>query len=145
MLLPYHLHWAPPITISFLHLVLFLQSILRILICGGASGALPMPVEDNLRRYYYDFPWNGYCFRVRGPSLCAEHIAEGYISHSFSQPKFFKPWFNTACSRAIHDREVAYKRYLSLPSPESHALYISARNHAKSVLQLAKHYFINRK
>ncbi|MPC86029.1 hypothetical protein E2C01_080841 [Portunus trituberculatus] len=33
----------------------------------------------------------------------------------------------------------------SLPSPESHALYISARNHAKSVLQLAKHSFIYRK
>ncbi|MPC41474.1 hypothetical protein E2C01_035067 [Portunus trituberculatus] len=32
--------------------------------------------------------------------------------------------------------------YLSLPSPESHALYISARNHAKSALQLAKHSFI---
>ena len=34
---------------------------------------------------------------------------------------------------------------MSLPSPESHALYISARNHAKSVLQLAKNSFINRK
>ncbi|MPC26144.1 hypothetical protein E2C01_019277 [Portunus trituberculatus] len=42
-------------------------------------------------------------------------------------------------------REVAHKRYLSLISPESHALYISAWNHAKSVLQLAKHSFINRK
>ena len=38
----------------------------------------------------------------------------------------------TACSHAIRDREVAHKRYLSLPSPESHALYISARNHAKN-------------
>ncbi|MPC47400.1 hypothetical protein E2C01_041145 [Portunus trituberculatus] len=45
----------------------------------------------------------------------------------------------------MQDREVAHKNYLSLPSPESHTLYISARNHAKSVLQLAKHSFINRK
>ncbi|MPC56535.1 hypothetical protein E2C01_050497 [Portunus trituberculatus] len=41
-----------------------------------------------------------------------------------------------ACSRAVHDREVAHKRYLSLPSPESHALYISAQNHAKSFFNL---------
>ena len=40
---------------------------------------------------------------------------------------------------------MAHKRYLSLPSSESHALYISARNHAKSVLQLAKNSFIHRK
>ena len=46
----------------------------------------------------------------------------------------------------IHDREVAHKgNYLSFPSPESRALYISTRNHAKSILQLAKHSFINRK
>ena len=94
----------------------------------------------DLRRYYADFPWNDYCFRDRDPSVCAERITEviesgmeAYIPHSFSRPKSSKPWFNTACSRAIHDREVAHKRYLSLPSPESHALYISARNHAKSV------------
>ncbi|MPC51801.1 hypothetical protein E2C01_045655 [Portunus trituberculatus] len=41
--------------------------------------------------------------------------------------------------------EVAHKKYLSLPSPESHALYISARNHAESVLQFAKHSLINGK
>ena len=65
---------------------------------------------------------------------------EAYIPHSFSRPKLSKPWFNTACSRAIHDREVVHKRCSSLPSPESHA-----RNHAKSVLQLAKNSFIHRK
>ncbi|MPC68275.1 hypothetical protein E2C01_062473 [Portunus trituberculatus] len=37
------------------------------------------------------------------------------------------------------------KRYLSLPSPESCALYISAQNHAKSILKLAKHMFIKKK
>ncbi|MPC84926.1 hypothetical protein E2C01_079680 [Portunus trituberculatus] len=102
--------------------------------------------SGDLRRYYADFPWNDYCFRVRDPCLCAERITEvivsgmkAYIPHSFSQPKPSEPWFNSACSHAIHDREVAHQKYLSLPSPESHALYISARNHAKSVLQLAKH------
>ena len=102
--------------------------------------------------YYADFPWNDYCIRVRDSSLCAERITEvivsdkeAYIPHSFSRPKPSKPWFNTACSRAIRDREVAQKRYLSLLSPESQALYISVRNHAKSVLQLAKNSFIHRK
>ncbi|XP_063864361.1 uncharacterized protein LOC135102784 isoform X1 [Scylla paramamosain] len=106
----------------------------------------------DLRRYFADFPWNDYCFCVRDPSLLAERITElivsgmeAYISRSFSRPKPSKPWFNTACFHAIHDREVAHKKYLSLPSPESHALYISAQNHAKSVRQLAKNSFINRK
>ena len=106
----------------------------------------------DLRRYYADFLWNDYCFRDRDPSLCAERKAEviesdmeAYIPHSFSRPKPAKPWFNTACSRAIHDREVAHKRYLSLPSPESHVLYTSGRNQAKSILQLAKNSFIHRK
>ncbi|MPC36368.1 hypothetical protein E2C01_029825 [Portunus trituberculatus] len=70
---------------------------------------------------------------------------EVYIPYSFSQRKPSKPWFNTVCFRVIHDEEVAHKRYLSLPSPESHALYISTRSHAKSLLQLAKHSFIDRK
>ena len=83
----------------------------------------------DLRRYYADFPGNGYCFRVRDPSLCTEHITEvivsgmeAYFPQSFSWTKPSKLWFNTACSRVIYDREVAQKRYLSLPSPESHAL-----------------------
>ena len=41
--------------------------------------------------------------------------------------------------------EVAHKRYLSLPSLDTHTLYVSTCNHAKSVLQLAKNSFINRK
>ncbi|MPC42288.1 hypothetical protein E2C01_035907 [Portunus trituberculatus] len=31
---------------------------------------------EDLRRYYVDFPWNDYCFRVRDPSLCAERLTE---------------------------------------------------------------------
>ena len=118
--------WVPPITISYLYLVLSLQFLLRILQSRGAFGILPL-----LWRYYADFPWNDYCFHDRDPSLCAEHITEVIVSS-----------MEAYIPRAIHDREVAHKRYLSLPSPESHALYISARNHAKSVLQLA---FIRRK
>ena len=63
---------------------------------------------------------------------------EAYITHNFSSHKAHKPWFNFACSRAIHDRVVAHKRYLSLPSPDTHALDISAPNHVKYILQLAK-------
>ena len=107
---------------------------------------------EDLRQYYSDFPWNDFCFRVRDPSLCAKRITEvivsgmeAYIPHTFSNPKARKPWFNSTCSRAVKDREVAHKRYRSNPSPETHALYISARNHTKSVLQLAKNSFINRK
>ncbi|MPC63464.1 hypothetical protein E2C01_057563 [Portunus trituberculatus] len=103
--------------------------------------------SGDLRRYYAGFSWNDYCFRVRDPSLSAERITEvtvsgmeAFIPHSFSQPQPSKPWFTTACSRAIYDRDVAHERYLSV---SSHALYIFARNHAKSVLQLAKHSFIN--
>ena len=103
--------------------------------------------------YYSDFPRNDYYFRVRDPSLCAKCITEiivsgmevYYIPRTFSSPKAHKPWFNLACSRAIHDREVAHKRYLSLPSPDTLALYISARNHAKSVLHLAQNSFIKRR
>ena len=73
----------------------------------------------DLRRYYGDISWNDYCFSARDLSLCAEPISEvivsgmeAYIHHSFSQPKPSKPWFNTVCSCAIHDREVAHKRYM---------------------------------
>ncbi|MPC99853.1 hypothetical protein E2C01_095295 [Portunus trituberculatus] len=44
MLSPFHLRWAPPITISFLYLVLFLQSLHRIPQSKGASGVLPLSV-----------------------------------------------------------------------------------------------------
>ncbi|MPC43523.1 hypothetical protein E2C01_037172 [Portunus trituberculatus] len=103
----------------------------------------------DMRRYYADFPWNDYCFCVRDLYLCAERITEvivsgmeAYIHHSFSEPIRSKLWFNSAYSRAIQDREVAHKRNFSLPSPESHALYIPSRNQAKSVLKCAKHSFI---
>jgi len=107
---------------------------------------------DDLRSYFSDFPWNDYCFQTGDPSECAQRITEvivsgmeAYIPHSFSLPHAKKPWFNHACSRAIKDREAAHKRYLSLPTPDNHALYISARNRAKSTLQLTKNSFINRK
>ncbi|MPC61346.1 hypothetical protein E2C01_055416 [Portunus trituberculatus] len=34
----------------------------------------------DLNRCYADFSWNNYCFRVRDPSLCAEHITEVIVS-----------------------------------------------------------------
>ena len=107
---------------------------------------------DDLRMYFSDFPWNDYCFRVRDPSVCAQRITEvivsgmeAYIPHTFSPTHARKPWFNHACSRAVKDREAAYRRYLSLRTNDSHSLYISARNRAKSILRLTKNSFINRK
>ncbi len=98
-----------------------------------------------LRWHYADFPWNDYCFHIIDPSLCVEHMTGDSVWHGGVHSSLFfslvlgLPNLGlTACSRAINDREVAHKRYLNFPSPESHALYISARNHAKSVLQLAK-------
>ena len=44
---------------------------------------------------------------------------------------------NSACSRALKDREVVHKRYRSHPSAKIakiHALYIYAFNHAKSII-----------
>ena len=70
---------------------------------------------------------------------------ELFISHSFSNTKAKKPWFNSVCSRAVRDREAAHKRYRSHPSAETHTLYISARNHARSIVQFIKSSFINRK
>ena len=63
---------------------------------------------------------------------------ELYIPHIFSNSKTKKPWFNSACSRGVKDRAAAHNRYRSHPSAETHAKYISARNHAKSISQLIK-------
>ena len=88
---------------------------------------------------------------VKDPSLFAERKMEiivfgmeAYIPNAFSSPKTHKPWLNLACSRAIHDKEVVHKYYLSLPSPDTHALYVSTRNYAKSVLHLDKKIIINK-
>ena len=69
---------------------------------------------------------------------------ELYIPHTFSNAKAKKPWFNSACSRAVNDRKAAHKRYRSNLSVETLALYISARNHAKFTLQHIKNSSINR-
>ena len=70
---------------------------------------------------------------------------ELYIPHTFSNTKAKKLWFNSACSRAVKNREAAHKRYRSHPSAETYALYMSARNHAKFILQLTKNSFVNGK
>jgi hypothetical protein len=107
---------------------------------------------DDLRQYFQDFPWNDYCFRGQGPSECAERISEvitsgmeAYIPFTFPHSNSKKSWFNQACSTAVHNREEAFKRYRRLQTPESHTLYISARNRAKSVLRLSKKSFIRAK
>src|SRR6201990_1347100 len=107
---------------------------------------------SDLRLYFSDFPWNDYCFRGRGPSECAERIAEvilsgmeAYIPYSFPSTKPNKPWFNSACSRAIRRRDAAFREYRRLQTPETHSLYISSRNRAKSILRNTKNSFLSRK
>ena len=85
---------------------------------------------EDLRQYYSDFSWDDYYFHVRNPSLCAERITEViisgmdlYIPHNFSNTKAKKFCFNSACSRAVNDREAVHKRYRNHPSAETH-LYI---------------------
>src|ERR1044072_7243183 len=43
---------------------------------------------SDLLSYFFDFPWNDYCFSGRGPSECAERITEGILSgiHSIFFP-----------------------------------------------------------
>ena len=50
--------------------------------------------REDLRHYYSDFSLDDYCFHVRDPSLCAEHITEvivsgieSYLPHTFSDSK----------------------------------------------------------
>ena len=107
----------------------------------------------DLRTHFFDFPWNAYCFRDEfGPSERAERVTEvileameGYIPYSYPSTKPNKPWFNSTCSRAINDRNNALKAHLRFQTNESHANYISLRNHAKATLRLAKNSFIRRK
>ena len=70
---------------------------------------------------------------------------ELYIPYTFSNTKVKKPWFNSVCSRADNDREAAHERYRSHSSTETYDLYIFTCNHAKSILQLIKNSFVNRK
>ncbi|KAL7640560.1 UNVERIFIED_CONTAM: hypothetical protein RMT77_008835 [Armadillidium vulgare] len=107
---------------------------------------------SDLRSYFSDFPWNDYCFRGRGPSECADRITEvilsgmeAYIPYSFPSTKPNKPWFNSACSRAIRRRDAAFRDYRRLQTPETHATYISSRNRAKSILRDTKNSFLRRK
>ena len=107
---------------------------------------------EALRQYLFDFPWNDFCFHGRGPSECALRITEvilsgmeAYIPYSYPPPNSKKPWFNHACSTAVHNKEVAFRRYRRQQTPLNHSLYVSARNRAKSVLRLSKCKFIRSK
>src|SRR6201990_2957004 len=70
---------------------------------------------------------------------------EAYIPYSFPSTKPNKPWFNSTCSRAIRRRDAAFREYRRLQTPETHSLYISSRNRAKSILRDTKNSFLRRK
>ena len=116
ILLPYLLHWAPPITISYLYLALFLQSFPRI---PKTETPLLLLIRETWEGIKLIFPEMITVSCQRPTTVCWAHkkvIMSGmevYIPHSLSQPTSSKPWFNPTCFRAIHDREVAHKEYLS--------------------------------
>lgn len=62
----------------------------------------------------------------------AVSVMESYIPHTFFTFRAIMPRFNHVCFLAIKDRKAAYERYLILPSPTNHRLYVSARNGNKS-------------
>ena len=70
---------------------------------------------------------------------------DAYVPSSVRSFSPSNPWFDRACSRAIQTREGAYQSWKSLPSPEMHANFISARNRCKAIIRKAKHSFIKRK
>ena len=107
---------------------------------------------ESLREYFFDFPWNDYCFRGGDASGAAERVTEvilsgmeAFIPHTFSPTKKNQPWFNSDCNLAIRRRERAFRDYRSDSNPFNHALYISARNQAKATLRRTKNNYIRRK
>ena len=86
------------------------------------------PLAPETIRKFYDYLTHKVenmlsLYTVRSPSLEISNSHQLWLSSPFT----------------------AHKRYLSLPSPESHKFYISSQNHGKSVLQLIKLSLINRK
>ncbi|MPC22822.1 hypothetical protein E2C01_015850 [Portunus trituberculatus] len=70
---------------------------------------------------------------VSDPSLCAECITEAYIPHFFLNLNFLNLGLTQLVPVLYIIQRLPTKKYLSLPSPKSHALYIFAWNHAKYV------------
>ena len=70
---------------------------------------------------------------------------EAYIPYSFPSTKPNRPWFNSACSRAIRRRDAAFRKYRRIQTPETHSTYISSRNRAKSILRDTKNSFLCQK
>ena len=64
---------------------------------------------------------------------------ESYIPFSFPSTKTNKPWFNSACSRAIRRRDAAFRDFRRLQTPETHATYISSilRDKKKTLFSFA--------
>ena len=70
---------------------------------------------------------------------------KAYIPYTFPSTKPNKPWFNSACPHAIRRRDAALRNYRRLQTPESHAIFTSSRNRAKSILRDTKNSFPRRK
>ena len=100
---------------------------------------------EDLKQYYSVFPWDDFCFHVRDPSLCAERITEMivsgmdiYIPNTFSNTKAMKnPGLTLLVLMLSKIERWLTNSTVVIPSVETHALYMFARNHAKSILQLS--------
>ena len=57
----------------------------------------------------------------------------GVHSIFFPSTKLNKPWFNSACSRAIRRRDAALRSYRRLQTAEPLANFISPRNRTKNI------------
>ena len=104
----------------------------------------------HLRDFYSNFSWSD-CFPCRDVSVCTELVTliimvgmRLFIPCS-TKTSTVQHWFDRSCSLAISERERAHRAMQFSPSPLTRSTFISARNHAKSVLRRAKRSFIRRK
>ena len=108
--------------------------------------------HSDIRDFLLDFPWGEYCFRSRNPELVAAKVTEvitsgmeAYIPSSVKTFSPSNPWFDCTCYLAVEAEEQAYQSYQASPSAQTHALFISARNHYESHTHRAKDSFHRRK
>src|SRR5678815_3077503 len=106
---------------------------------------------EALRCFYANYNWND-CFDSGDASDSADKvgtvIVNGMSRFIPSWTKSFSPhnpWFDRACSLAIHYRDNTYRVWKNSRSPITLANFHSARNRCRDTLRRAKRTFIKRK
>jgi hypothetical protein len=70
---------------------------------------------------------------------------EEFIPHKTFIKKVISPkWFNSACATAIQHKKVAFNRYKNNKTPQTLNYYKNVRDHAKSIIKLAKSNFLHK-